>query len=72
MDALVDEGFIVLAGTLADEYRNVHVVDAESELEVRDTFARDPWIGYDLANLTGSTLPMELRLDGRPPVKERT
>ena len=31
MDGLVDEGFIVLGGPLADEYRNVHVVNAESE-----------------------------------------
>jgi hypothetical protein len=48
MDGLVDEGFIVLGGPLADEFRNVHVVDAETEQEVRDTFARDPWNGSHL------------------------
>jgi hypothetical protein len=42
-DGLVDAGFIVLGGPLADEYRTVHAVEAESEDAVRDTFARDPW-----------------------------
>ena len=28
MDALVDEGFVILGGPLADEYRVAHVVDA--------------------------------------------
>ena len=34
MDALVDDGFIVLGGPLADEFRVVHAVEAESEEEV--------------------------------------
>jgi hypothetical protein len=64
MDELVDEGFIVLGGPLADEYRNVHVVDAESEQEVRDTFARDPWSGSHLE--VDSVEAWTIRLDGRP------
>src|SRR5439155_25097095 len=43
MDGLVDEGFVVLGGPLADEERVVHVVEAESEDAVRATLARDPW-----------------------------
>ena len=43
MDGLVGEGFIVLGGPLADEYRVVHAVEAESEDEIRATLARDPW-----------------------------
>jgi uncharacterized protein YciI len=43
MDGLVDAGFIVLGGPLADEDRVVHVVEAESEDAVRATLARDPW-----------------------------
>jgi uncharacterized protein YciI len=43
MDELVDAGFIVLGGPLADEHRVVHAVEAESEDAVRDIFARDPW-----------------------------
>lgn len=43
MDGLVDTGFVVLGGPLADEHRVVLVVEAESEEEVRATLARDPW-----------------------------
>jgi uncharacterized protein YciI len=43
MNGLVDDGFIVLGGPLGDEHRVVHAVQAESEEEVRATFARDPW-----------------------------
>jgi uncharacterized protein YciI len=43
MDALVDEGFILLGGPLADEDRVVHVVEADSASAIRETLARDPW-----------------------------
>jgi uncharacterized protein YciI len=43
MNGLVDAGFIVLGGPLADEHRVVHVVEAESEDAVRATLAQDPW-----------------------------
>jgi hypothetical protein len=43
MDGLVEAGFIVLGGPLADEHRVVHVVESESEDAVRATLARDPW-----------------------------
>jgi uncharacterized protein YciI len=43
MDGLVEDGFIVLGGPLADEHRVVHAVEAESEYVVRATLARDPW-----------------------------
>jgi uncharacterized protein YciI len=43
MDELVESGFIVLGGPLADEHRVVHVVESESEDEIRATYARDPW-----------------------------
>jgi hypothetical protein len=43
MDGLVDDGFIILGGPLEDEVRVVHVVNAESEDEVRERFARDNW-----------------------------
>jgi uncharacterized protein YciI len=48
MDELVDKGFIVLGGPLADENRVVHVVEAESEDAVRAAYARDPWSGTHL------------------------
>ncbi|MEA2492310.1 MAG: uncharacterized protein QOJ29_221, partial [Thermoleophilaceae bacterium] len=43
MDGLVDDGFIVLGGPLADERRVVHMIEAESEDAVRTMLARDPW-----------------------------
>ena len=63
MDGLVDGGFIVLGGPLADEHRVVHVVEAESEDTVRATLARDPWSETHL--LVDSIDPWTIRLDGR-------
>jgi len=63
MDGLVDEGFVILGGPLADEYRVAHVVDAASEDAVRATFARDPWSETHLRIDTID--PWTIRLDGR-------
>jgi hypothetical protein len=43
MDGLVDAGFVILGGPLADKRRVVLAVEAESEASVRSTLARDPW-----------------------------
>jgi uncharacterized protein YciI len=43
MDALVNDGVIVLGGPLADEHRVAHVVDADSPEAIREILARDPW-----------------------------
>lgn len=63
MDALVDAGFIVLGGPLADEERVVHAVEAESEDAVRATLAGDPWSETHLRIDTID--PWTIRLDGR-------
>ena len=63
MDGLVDEGFIVLGGPLADEHRVMHAVEAESEDAVRATFGRDPWSETHLQ--IGSIDPWTIRLDSR-------
>jgi uncharacterized protein YciI len=65
MDGLVDAGFIVLGGPLADEYRNVHAIQAESEAAVRATLARDPWSGTHLR--VDTVEPWTIRLDARNP-----
>src|SRR5438876_4101577 len=65
MDALVDDGFIVLGGPLADEERVAHAVEAESEDAVLAIFARDPWSETHL--LVDSIDPRTIRLDGRAP-----
>ncbi|MEP6661288.1 MAG: hypothetical protein ABJD24_15350 [Acidimicrobiales bacterium] len=63
MDGLVDEGFIVLGGPLADEVRVVHAVEAESDEAVRATLGRDPWSETHLR--VDTIEPWTIRLDGR-------
>ncbi len=63
MDGLVDAGFVVLGGPLADEHRVVLAVEAESEDAVRDTLAGDPWSETHL--LVDTIDPWTIRLDGR-------
>jgi len=63
MDGLVDSGFMVLGGPLADEFRVVLAVEAESEEAVRETLARDPWHGTHL--VVASVDAWTIRLDGR-------
>ena len=63
MDGLVGAGLIVVGGPLGDELRVVHVIEAESEQEVRDTLALDPWAGSHL--VVASVEPMTIRLDAR-------
>ena len=63
MDGLVDDGFIVLGGPLADEVRVAHAVDAKSEEAIRATLARDPWSESHL--VVDAIEPWTIRLDGR-------
>jgi uncharacterized protein YciI len=63
MDGLVDAGFIVLGGPLADEERVAHAVEADSEEAIRAMLTRDPWSESHL--LIDSIEPWTIRLDGR-------
>src|SRR5256885_16735133 len=63
MNDLVDAGFIVLGGPLADEHRVVHAVEAASEDEIRTTYARDPWAETHLR--VDAIDPWTIRLDAR-------
>jgi hypothetical protein len=63
MNELVDAGFVVLGGPLADEHRVVLVVEAESEDAVRATLGRDPWSESHLRIDTIES--WTIRLDGR-------
>jgi hypothetical protein len=63
MDSLVDSGFVVLGGPLADEHRVVLAVEADSEDEVRVTLARDPWSGTHL--VVDTIDAWTIRLDSR-------
>jgi hypothetical protein len=62
MDGLVDDGFMLLGGPLGDEFRVAHVVEAESEDDVRQRLARDPWSGSHL--VVAAIDPWTIRLDG--------
>jgi uncharacterized protein YciI len=64
MDALVDDGFILLGGPLGDPatFRVAHVVEAESEEAIRERLARDPWSGSHL--VVAAIDPWTIRLDG--------
>ena len=63
MDALVDDGFIVLGGPLAGDGRVAHAVEAASPEAVRETLARDPWSETHLR--VESIEPWTIRLDSR-------
>jgi uncharacterized protein YciI len=63
MDELVDAGFIVLGGPLADEGRVAHAVEAESQDAIRAAFARDPWSETHLR--VDSIEPWTIRLEAR-------
>ena len=60
MDALVEDGFILLGGPVSDDGRVVHAVEAESEDAVRATWARDPWSQTHL--VVDSIEPWTIRL----------
>jgi uncharacterized protein YciI len=64
MDELVETGFVVLGGPLADEHRVVLVVEAESADTARATLERDPWHRTHLH--VDTVEPWTIRLDGRP------
>ena len=63
MDGLVESGFVMLGGPLADEHRVILAVEAASEDEVRATLARDPWSETRL--VVATVEPWTIRLDGR-------
>jgi uncharacterized protein YciI len=64
MEALVDDGFIVLGGPLDDgTQRVVLAIEAASEEEIRDRLGADPWSDSHL--VLEAIEPWTIRLDGR-------
>ena len=63
MEALVDSGFMVLGGPLADEHRVVLAVESATQDDVLSVMAQDPWSGSHLVLV--SVEPWTIRLDGR-------
>jgi uncharacterized protein YciI len=64
MDGLVDEGFIILGGPVADGEQTLHVVEAADENEIRARLAQDPWAAAGLLQI-GTVEPWALWLDSR-------
>ncbi len=64
MNALVDEGFVLLGGPL-DEPDVLLIVRANSPQEIRDRLAADPWHRMNLLRIT-RIAPWTLRLGVLP------
>jgi uncharacterized protein YciI len=65
MNALADDGFIVLGGPVAHRTRFLFLVSADREDEIRERLAADPWVTMDLLEIA-SIEPWEVLL-GQPP-----
>ncbi len=63
MDALVEDGFVVLGGPL-DEKEVLLVVDADDEESVRARFAVDPWVENGMLAIA-AVRPWTVLLEGR-------
>jgi uncharacterized protein YciI len=64
MDALVEQGFILLEGPLAGERAILHAVSAPSEAAVRERLEQDNWHRNGMLTIT-SIEPWTILLDGR-------
>jgi uncharacterized protein YciI len=64
MDALVDDGFVVLGGPLGDGTRVLHAVAAADEEVVRARLTADPWHADGHLRIV-SVEPWNVLLDGR-------
>jgi uncharacterized protein YciI len=64
MNALVDEGFVLLGGPL-EEPDVLLIVRANSANEIRERLATDPWHRMDLLRIT-RIAPWTLRLGALP------
>jgi hypothetical protein len=64
MDALVDDGFVVLGGPLGDGENVLLVVEALDEAEIRSRLSEDPWEPLKILAIERIT-PWTIWLDGR-------
>jgi len=64
MDALVEDGFVVLAGPVGDGVRVLLVTEAETARDVEARLAEDPWMPMGILTVARIE-PWEVLLDGR-------
>ena len=62
MNGLAESRFIVLGGPLGDGQRVLHIVEAVSEIAIRERFSTDPWEAMSLLR-TESVEPWTVLLD---------
>lgn len=65
MDALAEDGFIVLGGPVADRTRFLFLVNADGEEDIRERLAADPWVPMGLLEIA-SIEPWEVLLGKVP------
>jgi uncharacterized protein YciI len=64
MDALVEEGFVVLGGPL-DEKEVLLVIESQDEAAIRARFTSDPWFENGMLTIT-EIRPWTVLLEGQP------
>jgi uncharacterized protein YciI len=64
MDALVDDGFVLLGGPLEGDREVLHIVDAASEETIHERLAQDNWTQNGMLT-TVSVERWTILLDGR-------
>ncbi|MGA2528947.1 MAG: YciI family protein [Acidimicrobiales bacterium] len=64
MDALVEEGLVVLGGPLGDGERAMLVIEAGDEAKIAERLGDDPWAAMGLLEI-GAIEPWTIWLDGR-------
>jgi uncharacterized protein len=64
MDALLDDGFVILGGPIGDGEQVLVIVEAADEDEVRARYAEDPWKPMGILEI-GEIRPWTIWLDGR-------
>jgi uncharacterized protein YciI len=64
MDALVDDGFVILGGPVGYDHGALHLVESADEQDVRARRGKDPWVESGVL-LVGSVEPWLIWLDGR-------
>jgi uncharacterized protein YciI len=64
MDALVEDGSVVLGGPVGDGVRVLLVLEAAGEREVEARLSEDPWMTMEILRVA-KIEPWEILLDGR-------
>ena len=64
MDALVEDGFVILGGPVGYDHGALHLVESADEQDVRARLGKDPWAQSGVVRV-GSVEPWLIWLDGR-------